>query len=550
MADRIFSRIQKKMYKYDFHFMEYYKKLQDILVKIDGNTNGADLECIIDDVCIDEKGKNTYTPLDNCSGFSSFFPSCFSYKRDNFYFQIFGYPPNTTQLPKLIDMVKAYIKCRPPPNTNNPLLWEHFDLKPNRDKNAIACSINTKHDYREFIVFDAKGLLEWSGRNDKSLSEIFSKELYCCALTLDIDGKTVDAKSFGMALPYPIDGILKELKECLCDVFWRQSSQRWNANKYPPKYHVWTPENKQERKLSMRISVHFPTNICYFDIRELRRCVVEVSQMVSDSGRYLIVKYVTVNKDVRFEKSNVDSQWYAYDGENNLRVNLKEYIDWHGEIRLENERQAFVLKNLEDTFYVDEGMIDCFDGWMACHVEKDAFVECLIDDSIYNENKSLRLPTQSKLENGEKVRKFVPRTNSTVIDALVHFPHGDCEPCGNRFLVIGGANPKVEREIICSTKIREDEIVELIRKKYSMEIGTAKKVGEGRLCFGVVAGQQGKNFCLIKNDVHGSSKMYFVFDEMKHVIYLSCFSNNCQKKIKELGHNKCIPLLDCDTLVK
>ena len=550
METQTFLCIQEALSKYNFNLFEYYTKLQCILQKINSDTKENDIIHIVHNIC--RKGNKTYVDMKNCTGFSAFFPSGFSYKRDNFYSQIFGYVPHRIQLPKLIDMVKAYSQCLPPPNTKNDQFWNHFDLKQHKNKNAIITSI-VQNNTREFVIFDATEMLEWSSINDKSLSEIFSGDLYCCALTLDIDGKTIDVKQFGITSSYPINEILNELQISFCNIFYTHSCGRWNVNKYPPTYHVWIPENKNETKLSMRISVHFPTNVCYLNINELQRCVNDLCEILCNSvGRYLIVRYINVNDDVRFEKSNIDCQWYCLpaddDAKNNTRINIKDYIQDKDIIKINSKTQTFLIERIQNELYVQENnsklKIHCLDGWMTCKIEKDSFVECLIDKSIYSENKSLRLPTQSKIENGKKLRKFVPFTKeSTIIDALVHYPHEDCKPCGNNFVVIGNEKPKIEKEIVCTTTIEENEIIRIIKKKYCMETGSIKKIGQQRLCLNIVDCEKGKHFCLIKNDVHKSSKMYFVYDEVKTILYISCFSIMCQQQIKELGHKKCIPLL-------
>lgn len=576
--ENIFLSIQQCFSKQQLTFYEYYQKLQKVLENINFETNVEEISYIISnecqkeksDTCLGEKSKKTYVSIDECQGFSSFFPSRFSFKRDNFYSQIFGYTPCRLQLPKLIEMVKAYSRGLPPPNTDKNSLWNVFNLETNNIQNGITASI-VQNNTREFAVFDAKGITDWTSCNDKSLSEIFTNDLYCCALTLDIDGNAIDVKTFGIWNSYPIHEMLNELRSSFRDVFFRHTSGRWNANKYPPKYHVWVPENKHEKKLSLRISVHFPVNVCYVNVLELQRCVNDLCEILYRRGRYLIVKYVIVNENVRFEKSNIDGEWYclnenysslAQSGDNsqpnqceNIRIALTDYIEKHGKIKLSSKTKTFYITHLKNSTYVFEDPslkkeILSLSGWAASELEQNAFIECFIDKTIYSENKSLRLPTQSKIQDGKKLRKFIPFTkHSTVIDALIHYPHQDCKACPGDFILIGSEKPEIPKEKLfsSSTSIEESKIVETIKKKYCMDIQTIKKIGNQKLCLTVKDCEKGKHFCLIKNDVHSSSKMYFVFDEMKHMLSIGCFSSNCQQKIREKGHKNNIPLIQLDS---
>ena len=110
--------------------------------------------------------------------------------------------------------------------------------------------------------------------------------------------------------------------------------------------------------------------------------------------------------------------------------------------------------------------------------------------------------------------------------------------------MIGNEKLEIDNEkLFLSTSIEESKIVETIKKKYSMDVQNIKKLGNKKLCLTIKDCEKGRHFCLIKNDVHKSSKMYFVFDEMKCMLQIGCFSTNCQQKIREMGHKNNIPLL-------
>ena len=524
------------------HFMEYYVSIRKILLQIDENTTVSDLNGILQITLKGDTDRKTYTDIEWCTGVTTYMPNGFTQMCHAFYSLLFGYIPNSIQIPKLIDIVYAYSRCQSPPNTKNGSLWKHFDMRVPEVKNAIICTNNRFGSTRDFMVFDAKGLSEWCGINDLSLSEVFVGDLYCCALTLDIDGKSIDVKTHGMTISYPIDSVLSELNEQICPIFIKDTKGKWDPRKHPPKYHIWLPEMENEKKLSMRVSIHFPVNVCYENIRELRGCVEALNNAVTDSGRYLIVKHIVVNDQMRFEKSNIDNRWYHMA---EMRVSLNEYLAYEIKLHLTTKKATYEIHKIDDMFKINGSIVYCFDGWMASTVDGESFVQCLIDDSIYSVNRSLRLPTQSKLEEGRKVRKFVPYTkSSTILDALIHYPHVDCKPVGSALLLIGNrATQNDVDEVLFTTNDKEVQIINTISAKYGIRVGRAKKIGEQQLCFTVSDGERGKTFCLIKDDLHKSPKMYFVFDERQNILYISCFSATCQMKIRDMGHRKNIPLL-------
>jgi hypothetical protein len=68
-------------------------------------------------------------------------------------------------------------------------------------------------------------------------------------------------------------------------------------------------------------------------------------------------------------------------------------------------------------------------AWLSSYLECKASQQCLIDTSVYGANRSLRLPYQSKICGGRKVRKFIPANiKSRPLDALMHYAHTDTEP--------------------------------------------------------------------------------------------------------------------------
>jgi hypothetical protein len=491
---------------------------------------------------LDPRLQHTYSPLKPSHPQNIHIPLSIRRKRDLLYKACLGYIPSRDQLPKNIDIARALAMELPPPHLPSLSMWKHLGLSvedrdcndDERQRNIVINTIVPDRDgIREFRVLDAKGLMEYCHHFDESAGEVFTTELWCTCVTVDIDGKTCDAKHYGASKCYPLLELKTELVSAMRYELLDLTNKRWDTDRHPPVIHMWKPEESQCPKLSLRISVHFPINVCFKSVDGVSLFIRRVCENLKKmKARYLILHHVMCN-GIKFERSNMERTWIGMDS-HGQRISIEDVIRERPLTRVEvcdgeycfskdNRGQIHVIgNNIKSlTRVMDVGV------WINHHLDMHSSRECLVDCGIYHNNRSLRLPHQSKIEQSASVRRFTPVTkDSTVLDALLHYPHTDVPriPGPPIILTLGVKHTHCVASSHSSVAI--DKAKDLILSKYNM---TVTKITErdGRAYMDVKRG--GDNFCLIKGDVHTSASMYFILDR-DDSLRVGCWSTKCRTK--------------------
>jgi len=378
---------------------------------------------------------------------------------------------------------------------------------------------------------------------DQSAGEVFTSDMWCTAITFDIDGKTCDVLKCGTSC-YSLPSIERELIMAMKEEFMALTDNRWDVQNLKPPIHVWMPEEVDCKKLSLRISVHLPTNVCFESISDVSMFVGKVSRYLAKmKAKYLILRYVE-SGGIKYEKSHMESlMWYGINGQGE-RVSLEDAI------RNVTVRDPVAILVSNGSFNVSRSerdghiyvtgyhkttphRVEDITTWIQHEIERRAMEECLVDCGVYHHNKSLRLPLQSKIVDGTPVRKLLPITkHSSVLDALIHYPHTDMPDIpGTPILMKYTQYSSPAMNSICSS-ISLEKAKEVIHTKYSMHV-TRVTERDGKAYLDVTRDGDtktgGGNYCLIKGDMHSSARMFFVLDN-KGMLSLGCWSTNCRKK--------------------
>jgi hypothetical protein len=551
-------------YRKELDFMSFYNKLKTCFWKIsEGDTIARDeisttIRCVFEEVPMDEKDsspvditwdkrlQHTYREIDKTSNpYTTHLPLSLTRKRDLLYRACLGYIPNKDQLPKSIEMARALASNLPPPNLPTLDLWKCLNLCPVDGGRGIVINtaIPDRCNVREYRVVDAKGLMNFCERQDQSAGEVFNSDMWCTGITFDIDGKTCDALKFGSSC-YSLPSIERELILAMKEELMALTDNRWDVQNLTPPIHVWIPEEVDCKKLSLRISVHFPKNVCFESISDVSMFVGKISRNLGKiKAKYLILRYVE-SGGVKYEKSHMESfMWYGINSQGE-RVSLEDAIRnvtvGHPINILLRDGSFNVTRNERDGhIYVTEchgtspHRIEDITTWIQYEIERRAQEECLVDCGIYHHNKSLRLPLQSKIVDGTYVRKLLPITkHSSVLDALIHYPHTDIPNIPGAPILMKYAQYSSPTMNSTHLSLSLEKAKEVIHSKYSMHV-TKVTERDGKAYLDVTRDSDpnpgGGNYCLIKGDMHSSARMFFVLDN-KGMLSLGCWSSNCRKK--------------------
>ena len=443
--------------------------------------------------------------------------------RDRFYSYIFGHRATSYQCPSLCDMARAFSFAKPPPCTQDTVLWRAFTETELPNSNMVLTSllISPKSSARRFGLFSTKTLQDWSAKNDVSLSEVFTSQLSCTSLTLDIDGKSIDSLLDDWKEAYPVQRILSEIMRALDHAFSKLSP--WQPSRHPPAIHVWLPKEENPKKLSLRVAIHFPRNTAIRSLNHLRWYVERMSQYLEEKGKYLVKRSISLENEI-FEKSNLDDIWYTLRG--GKRYPFMKTIREREKVLLGGRDNSHLLICKTDGSFALENGERIRD--LSAFLDDVSRVTSFLDSSIYADNRSLRLPSQSKFEDGVPVRLFVPYTHkSTIKDALLHHSHEDTEPLdGYDFFFFDDPLP-----IKAEPLPLEREDISLIEKRLGISL-----VQKRRNCYTVLDCERGKNHCFIKASEHKSKKMFLLYDEKRGEYLVSCFSSSCLEKIRQKGY--------------
>ena len=481
----------------------------------------------------------------------------------NFYSAVMGYQVPVQALPRNIDMTRALACGQPPPHTHAVKLWNFFNVPPPLVKGTMVAINYDRPGFngREFGVFSPFALNQFLKENDLSAGEILQADMWVTAITFDVDGKTVDAFSHSAETVYSSDLVLQELVSATREVMLEHSHNRWDMFKHKPAVHLWRACGTN-KKLSMRISIHLPQNLAFHSISTLQSFVhVLIQHIKRVKYKYLCTRHVLVDSEHRFEMSILgENGWYA--NINGSIVKLEHYIQSNTKMKKQ------VIIQCLGTSYTVSSMSTCgyniqndqnkttslvfhLFSWICCTMKKNAMVETFLDEGIYCNNHSVRLPLQSKLCQGEKVRKFVAHTpQSLPIDALVHYPHGDTPPITGEPLLIKDC---VQRQKTCHSLVNNTEhfdadmaaVKEFIFKKYN---NTVVKITPGTAKNLLYLDLKNPHLCVIKGGVHSQAKMFLVYDQNTRQLLASCWSSNCRQKLKQSCSNKGMLLLNLSAL--
>jgi hypothetical protein len=482
---------------------------------------------------------NKYTcliPFSNSRGFSQ--------SKKVFYSIVLGYQPPSSILPKNIEMARALSKGSPPPLTTSSKLWLFFDILPPSDSGSLVTLNYCKpHSTgREFAVVSASSINEL---DDMSAGEILSRDMWVTALTLDIDGKTIDAMTHGPCNVYKPELVVQDLIGATREVMMDELDGRWDIYKHRPAVHVWQASGEDNKKLSMRISLHLPENVVFTSLEALRGFVKNlVAQVKLARCRYLTVAYIILNNSIRFEMSLLcNNEWYAI--ENNQLIGLEDYViqatGKGGKVHIQCKLTSYTICKSFSCGYAifNEGnqkVNQVFDlsSWLSCTVRKEANIETFIDDGIYFHNHSLRLPGQSKLEGTDLVRKFCPCTNGSLpVDALMHYPHTDTPSVhGPPILIETHSTTYSSNTLIDNT--HEDKDIEFAREFIANKYGSnVTKVTRGTKL--IYMDVDRNETCLVKGGTHSSAKMYVVYDRQTRKLLANCWSSKCRDILRSKG---------------
>lgn len=476
----------------------------------------------------------------------------FLHSKKIFYSLVLGYHPPSLLLPKNIDMARALSKSLPPPQTASLKLWQFFGISsPPNSEPLVTLNYCSSHSVgREFAVASASSI---NDLEDMSAGEILSGDMWVTALTLDIDGKTIDARIHSPCIVYKSELVLQDLIEATRQVMMEELHGRWDLHKRKPSVHLWQATGEDNRKLSMRISLHLPENVTFTSIDAVREFVKKlVTQVKSARCRYLTVSYLIVNGSVRFEMSlKANNDWFAII--NNELHRLEDYIyqaTGKGEkVCLQSQRKSYTLKKSFSCSFVvvEEGnpkATHVFDltSWLSCTVRREAFIESFIDDSIYFHNHSLRLPGQSKLEGMKMIRKFTPWTpGSLPIDALMHYPHTDTPPLPGAPILIEDHSTQCTSNVL-ESNIHEDEDVEIAKEFIVSQYNSrVTKITRGKKLLYLDLDCE---TCLVKGGTHSNARMYLVYDRQTRELLANCWSSKCRDSLRQKGSTRGLFLCD------
>lgn len=556
-------------YRHGMDFMAFYGKLKlcfDLISEEEMTTRqtiSAVIRHVFDDEPIrdnpsspqddsptstwDERLQHTYRHLDmGCEPHAIHLPLRLNRKRDILYKACIGYIPKRDQLPRQIQLARALAMNLPPPNLPALALWKCLDLCPLEEGNGIVVNtaIPDKTGIREFRVMDARGLLDFCTHEDWSAGEVFSSDMWCTAITFDIDGKTCDALQFGASSCYPLSVIQRELMAAMHSELLLLTQRKWDIKTYPPPIHVWMPEEVSCKKLSMRISVHFPSNVCFQSISDVSTFVQKVCQNLRKiRAQYLILRYVQ-SGGIKFEKSHMDNLSWCGLNSRGERVSLEDTInklsngetmsiqicDGHVDVtRNQTDGHVYVTRSsLSSPHRIQDVSV-----WIHHEIGTRALEECLVDSGVYHHNKSLRLPHQSKIEGGNRVRKFLPITKkSTVLDALMHYTHTDMPSIPGSSILMRYTPNNSYTLSTTYTRLTLEKAKELILSRYNMSVTkVTERDGKAYLDVNRMGDSTigGGNYCLIKGDMHSSARMFFVLGN-SGMLSFGCWSAKCKRK--------------------
>lgn len=556
-----------KLHSHSLTFMQLYQCLTDCIIHLSKKDEGENIsKDVVDNIVADvvshhsactlsqitsslweEKEKYTYSDVGGEDPFHHPFHLKVARRRDVLYKAYYGYIPCQDQLPSFVQIARAHAMKRPPPNLEEDFLWEALGATiptqgPSKGKNIVVnAMIPGRDNIREFHVLNASALEGLVSRHDLGIGEVFSDELWCTAITFDIDGGTVDAREDGWSYAYPVDEIKHEILTTTRTVMLEMTHRRWDMTSEPPAIHVWVPEDPSEKKLSMRISIHMPPNVCLENVEVVSHAVKQICERLMKTSRYLIVDRVMVD-DLSFERSANSKGWRAWDERERAIIPLETYLKTRQRVTVHVKKgNAFQLLRDGNNFVMEEAGVKVpipnMQQWTERYLCKFSSRECLIDEGIYRNNRSLRLPHQSKFVNGRPVRRFVPflKGDSKVTDALVHYPHNDTSPIpGEPLLVTLHRDTPATDVLVQGNHPNLEEVVDTIGRKFGMNVTkTTRKNGNVYLDVERKdGGGSGKgNFCLIKNDWHTNARMYFVLT-VSGTLKMKCWSTKCQQILK------------------
>ncbi len=488
----------------------------------------------------DEREEKTYTRQEE-EAWSEHFDLAITRKRDVLYRNFFGYIPVAEQLPRYVEMARAHAMGRPPPHLSSLGLWRAMGKKEpalNKKRIVISTVIHGRPNVREFSVHTPQNVDVTCSSKDLGASEVFSNELFCCSITCDIDGKTVDAKVDGWKEVYPIDRIKQELLCAVREEMLCETNGRWDARKLPPSTHVWIPDDPTDQKLSLRIAVHLPGNVCFRTIDDLSHAVRAIGRrLVRQKATYLTVQFVTVDGR-RYEKSHkVPGAWRALTDDGKM-LDLLDHFLTNSSGVVEGDGEQLTFTKFTDHFETKStrnekpNTVHDMISWMACSMERIAKTECLLDVGVYHNNGSLRLPCQSKWVDDTPRRKFVPLcVNSTVVDALVHYAHTDTPSIRGEAMVISSRTTVPKGQVDCLTDdLDVQKARDVIRITHGMTVTkVTQKGGQVFLDVEKDGRPSGRgNFCLLKDGWHTTARMYFILNS--HGLSARCWSSKCMAR--------------------
>ena len=560
MLDRWFADAIQS-YRLDMTFMLFYYKLKLCIARVDNekcssrnqvvaivnDTFGKDDMDTEEDIAPSEitlwkeRSNKTYSPICESRTLVHLPLSSTNRKKDALYRTCLGYIPKKDQLPKNVDLARALSMGRPPPNLPSKNLWKCFGIQVLDKQCIVINTIIAEYEHaREYYVCDSAGLVDFCNNHDKSAGEVFSSSLWCTAITFDIDGKTYDARLHSANKTYPLSAIKQELLRAMRDEMLHISGGRWDVRDLPPTCHIWKPSENLCDKLSLRVSFHLPSNVAFECISDLSSFVDKMCRYIEKQRcHYLCLLSVKVD-GVRFEKSHVDSgSWISIDSTGQV-INLTELIESRHCTVVETKTGMVEFTRGEDNcFFIEEKCqlphklpqkVMSVHRWIANNLDQMSETQCLVDSGIYHNNKSLRLPLQSKFVNGQHLRRFVSVSEtSTVLDALIHYPHSDMNSIGADAILLSYRKNRWEGVGDPCSDCDVEQAKNLIEKKYNMVV--TKLTERNGNVFMDVQRQNGENYCLIKEDTHSSAHMYFILNR-KGNLTMGCWSDKCRQKQK------------------
>lgn len=481
--------------------------------------------------------------------------------KEIFYSAVLGYRPPEEFLPKNVDMAKALSRGFPPPLCPSARLWEFFRAtSPPPGKRLVTVNFCTPSSSpgRQFASVGAASLNDFVASADVSAGEVLSDDLRVTALTFDLDGKTADVQIEAPETVYPPDLVVRDLLDVTREEVLESTGGRWDLYKNRPAVHVWRSSGPGTDKLSMRVSLHLPPNVTFASLDAARAFFRNLAARARRSrSRYLTVSFVEVDGSKRFEQSvAAPGEWHCI--EEGAPVSLEEYIRGKTaagtSVRIRCDGAAFTVSQhpLNHGYSVagsdSRTVLDVY-SWLCCAVARLAFVECFVDEGIYTNNHSIRLPEQSKIVDGCHVRKFVAHTReSTPVDALVHFPHGDTPPVPGPPVTMGcpRKSTPVEESGPCLHGEEDMTFVKnFISSRYDMEVEKVTRQGGSSRSYIYVshhADSRSSRRCLVKEGVHASARMYLVYDGAERTLRASCWSSRCREKLRRLNERRGILL--------